>query len=277
MGMDCKISITTHCNSMCGTCPVWTLPGSTMSFYDFTDIWDKLVNEPQITHILFSNTGEVFAMSEDNPIRYITYAEAHKGDKYVTMITNGKEMNYVPVGLDKLIISFNGGNKRTYEYTTGMPFEHVVNNIRSQYDRIRMMEAEMHCLIWQGNAGCEDAFKRLWNDFPGKLRLSYKVENQFGPDMSANGAERDERIKCDYLDKLCIAPNGQVIQCAHDFHFETKMGNILNASVPELIAHPVRKRKIIEHERGIFQGLCTYCNYNTPVDGRVVYVGEGNG
>lgn len=270
---DVKISVTTHCNSRCKTCPVWTIPGHDMLFDTFRTIFSKLVDDDRIKHILFSNTGEIFAMKDHNPMDFIRYAEKHKADKRVTMITNASEMYYVPVNLDKLIISFNGGTKEDYEYTTGLNFHNTVNVIRSYYRKFEKMKSvEMHCLIWKGNEGTEENFKNLWSDFPGKLRISYKVENQFGSDLSAKGQSRTKRIKCDYLDKINVAPNGKVIMCAHDFLLRTYFGDLLHGSIDETLEHPARLLKKEEHKKGIFKGLCRTCNYNTPVDERVVYV-----
>jgi radical SAM protein with 4Fe4S-binding SPASM domain len=205
--------------------------------------------------------------------RIFDYIGNHKF-KFVIMTTNAGLMDRVP-NIDELIISFNGGTKESYEYTTGLDFDRTVANIKSLYPQIATLRnAEIHCLIWEGNKGTEEQLKRLWADFPGRVRLSYKYDNQFEEDKTLPEYRKKERVYCDYLDTFSIMPNGQVISCAHDFKMSTNWGNAFEDDIDELNYHPERIRKREEHVRGEFTGLCEKCNYNTPVDDRTKYIKE---
>jgi radical SAM protein with 4Fe4S-binding SPASM domain len=241
-----------------------------MAFDDFRTIWDKLMASPLVNRVLINNTGDCYVM--DDAIRYLLYAESHKR-KYVAMTTNAGALSYIP-RIDELVISFNGGTKEAYEYTVGLPFDETVERIRSAYHMIssQVRHAELHCLVWDGNAGTEQALLELWHDFPGRVRVSYKYDNQHKADHTLPEHRQSQRIPCDYLGMLCVQPDGQVIACAHDFKRETNFGNLLTGSVEDVMQHPARGEMIERHRRFDFGGLCEKCNYNTPVGGRVAYL-----
>lgn len=270
-----KVTITTACSGRCAICPAWKIENRDMPFDRFTFIFDKLVESEKIHHILLNSIGDIFSLNTDDPIKYLKYAEENKKDTYVSMTTNAIRMRYVPTGIDKLVISFNGGDRDSYGKTTGVSIKYAIENIWSCWEDLkRMKELEMHCLIWQGNAGCEEGFKEMWFNFPGKLRISYKYDNQFGPDYTLDRYKRPDRISCDYLSMVCVDPSGKVIMCAHDFNTETDFGNLLNESIDEVMnnSHRLIKKKL--HKKGRFGGLCKKCNYNTPIEDRIVYIKE---
>ena len=266
--MDAKISVTTRCNARCATCPVWQHPGKDMDFSDFVVIWNKLMDSKHVTRVLLNNTGDMYIHQDRE--RIFDYIEANH-HKPVIMTTNAAAMDRVPK-IDEIIISFNGGNKESYEKTTGLVFEKVVARIREHYDALFKVHAEMHCLIWDGNAGCEDDFKELWKDFPGRLRFSYKYDNQMKEDHTIDGKRQSQRFPCDYLRMLNVMPDGRIISCAHDFEAVTDFGNLLTGSVDDTICNINRGDKIAEHCRHEYTGLCEKCNYNTALADRIVYV-----
>jgi MoaA/NifB/PqqE/SkfB family radical SAM enzyme len=268
--MDAKISVTTKCNAQCKTCPVWQLQGFDMSVKDFKLIWNKLNTSKHINKILLNNTGDMY--NHPDRIELFKYLENHRA-KYTVMTTNAEKMDYIPA-IDELIISFNGGNREGYEYTTGMDYERTCTNIRKHYKEIfnKIKTVEMHCLIWDGNVESEKDILQTWSDFPGRIRISYKYDNQMKEDHTLQDYKREERIYCDYLDKLNIWPNGKIIMCAHDFAGSVSFGNILIEDIEVLMYNSDRKRKRIEHMSGEFTGLCENCNYNTPLWGKVNYV-----
>ena len=266
--MDAKISITTHCNAKCKTCPVWTLPGQHMRFDDFIIMWDKLMEAEEVTRVLLNNTGDMYVHPKRREI--FRYIESHKY-KPVIMTTNGALMDYIPK-IDYIVISFNGGTKESYEYTTGLDYDKTVERIKSYYKELSSIPCELDCLIWEGNKGTEKQLQELWSDFPGRVRISYKYDNQMQEDYTLKEYKRNDRIYCDYLDMLSIMPNGKVVSCAHDFEAITDFGNILTDSVPELLRDSSRIRKQEEHRKGIYTGLCERCNYNTSIVGKIRYV-----
>jgi radical SAM protein with 4Fe4S-binding SPASM domain len=266
--VDAKLTITNVCGAKCATCPNWKQPARTMKYEDFKKAWEILNSAPGVDRILVNNVGDVNELPD--AIRYLTHMEKRK--KQVAMTTNGNSLEYVPK-IDVMIISFNGGTKESFEKTTGMDFDRVVGNIRAAYEQLKQIPyVELDCLVWKGNEGTEMGFYELWKDFPGRLRLSYKVENQGGPYFGIEKFRETKRIYCQYLDWLSIAPSGQVISCAHDFAETTNWGNIYTDKMSDIVNHPERIKMQEAHRRGEFPGLCETCNFNVPEDGKIVFL-----
>ncbi len=267
--IEAKISITTKCNAHCRTCPVWTIPGETMPLYTFQLVWRKLMDSPLVSKVMINDTGDVYCLPDH--AKYFEVVKRMEG-KTIAITTNAIALDMVP-DVDHFIISFNGGTREAYKHTVGADFDTVVANIRSQYDAISKVPlAELHCLMWQGNQGTEMDLMRLWKDFPGRIRVSYKYDNQGGPDLTLSHFKREKREPCDYLAKLCIMPDGRAISCAHDFHAATNFGNIVTDSIEDLMNAPSRKAMMDAHVRGEYAGICERCNYNTPIEGRVMHL-----
>lgn len=271
--MIAKVSFTTVCNAKCKTCPCWTFKGQHMDYADFVQIWTKLMSSPFIEKVIVNNTGDIY--NHPDHLRMLKLMETFK-PKRVAMITNGGLVDYLPK-LDHIVFSFNGGTKESYEHTTGLSFDETVGRIHAQYDRIRSAKilAEIDCLMWEGNRGTELQLRSLWADFPGMVRISYKYDNQ---GMKSKGIETfvaTERIICDYLDKLCVLPDGAISMCAHDWKLEAgTWGNLLTDDIGALSRHPKRLQKMREHLVGRYEGPCQPCDYNTPEKGRIFYVKE---
>jgi len=262
-----KISITTRCNSRCKTCPIWKLQPQDMAYDDFVKIWDKLNSNPHINKIILNNTGELYL--HPDYLKILKYIE-NNSKKYIVMTTNGSWFPYIPK-IDNIIISFNGGTKDSYNRMTGLDFHKVFANIRNNFENMmrKISKIEIHCLICELNKNTEREFVRLWKRLPAKLRISYKYDNQFGADLTIDRYKESKRIFCDYLNILSISPTGQALMCAHDFSSSTSWGNILQDSVFDLMTHPLREKKRLEHSDSKFLGLCEKCNHNQCTDGLV--------
>jgi radical SAM protein with 4Fe4S-binding SPASM domain len=267
---DAKVSVTTKCNAKCKTCPVWKLPSDTMSFGRFQQLIKILNDSNKVDRILLNNTGDLYNIPDH--VKYLTYVERHMR-KPVIMTTNAGLMDYVPT-ISSLIISFNGGNKEAYEYTTGVDFDETVKRIREAYPMMRKVPSvEMHCLIWDGNAESEKDLLDLWDDFPGRIRVSYKYDNQHEEDHTLEEYKTDQRIPCDYLSKnISIMPTGQVVACAHDFKRVTNFGNVFEDDIEAILWSKERREMLAKHNKGIFDGLCENCNYNTLTHGKIKYL-----
>jgi radical SAM protein with 4Fe4S-binding SPASM domain len=240
-----------------------------MPYEDFVKIWDKLMESPHIDKVFVNNTGDMY--NHPDRIKIFDYMEKTKC-KWVVMTTNAAKMDYVPK-IDELIISFNGGDPEGYEYTTGLDFKSTYMRIRGFYEEYRKLRnLELHCLIWDGNKEGEKNVGKLWMDFPGRVRISYKYDNQQKEDHTIDKYKRNNRIECDYLDKLSIWSNGDIIMCAHDFEGKNVFGNILNESIDNLLENSDRMKKRLEHMTGVYKGLCEKCNYNTTTWGKIHYI-----
>lgn len=270
--MVAKIAVTTHCNGRCKTCPVGFLEsryGETMPFDKFVLLWDILMASPRVGQILLNGTGELYVLPDH--VRYLQHVEQHK-QKPVILQTNAELLDYVPM-VDTIVISYNGGNKDAYEYTTGMSHDQMVHNVRRHYPQLALVpDLQLHTLICEHNANSEGELLTTWSDFPGRIRISYKCENQLGRDWTLPAYRTGERVFCDYLDGLSIWPDGTVISCAHDMTRQTVWGNIFEDGVEGVLQHPDRLQKQREHVAGQWTGLCEHCNYNTPIGDRVRWI-----
>lgn len=269
--MDAKIAITTRCGGMCRTCPSWQVPEVTMDLDLFATIWRKINRSLYIRKILVNGTGDFFQLPD-----YLEYAQIieNVGRKKVAITTNGLNLDYIPA-VDDFVISFNGADEDTYQLTTGLPFWKVVDNIRDAYDDIKCntRNAEIHCLAWAGNPDPKDGLLELFGDFPGRIRVSYKYDNQGGTNYTLTPHVCTERVLCDYLETLVIYPTGDVIICSHDFEGNVQWGNLRHDSVRDCITNIERWDKVRQQNAGFFTGICETCNYNTRgSDGRIVYI-----
>jgi radical SAM protein with 4Fe4S-binding SPASM domain len=268
--MDAKITITTECGAKCRTCPVHTMPKEFMDFDYFTRMWDKLMHEDRyINRVLLNNTGDMYYHPDCD--RMFDYIEEHHY-RPVIMTTNASRMKRIPK-IDEIVISFNGGTKEAYEYTTGLDFDAVVKNIKDAYEELEKVPTlQLHCLIWEGNKGTERDLAELWKDFPGSVRISYKYDNQMKEDYTLAQYKRYDREPCKYLGMLSIMPDGQIISCAHDFEQTRNFGNYVENDTFDIIMHPQRQEILAAHYEGKYPGICEKCNFNTPDRGKVFYV-----
>lgn len=270
--MDVKIAITTHCNARCQTCPVGFLEdrfGLDMPFNRFTELWDMLMSSPRVGRIILNNTGDMYVLEDHR--RYFRYIEEHL-HRPTIMQTNAELMDDVP-RIHGIMISYNGGDRDSYEFTTGMSHDLTVGAVKQHYPELaRIPDLQLHVLMCEFNAEAERFILDTWADFPGRIRISYKYDNQMKKDRTLTPFRREERVFCDYLDMLNIWPNGDIISCAHDFQHETSWGNIFDLGVEGVLANEERQRKRWEHRQGVWTGLCAKCNYNTPIAGKLRYM-----
>jgi radical SAM protein with 4Fe4S-binding SPASM domain len=277
--MDAIIAVTYKCGTACKTCNTWMLNG-TMPFDKFTVMWDKLTASTEITRFVMNGLGDLNTLP--NAIDYLKYMESHRRTQPIVITTNCKEIPYVPK-VDHYICSFNGGTKEAFEYTTGLPFEKVRDNIRSHYNDFvsKVGCAEIHMCVWSGNKGTEQAFGELWKDFPGRVRLNYRATN-----IPAKWAASEElppskfpQCYCDNLEVITIQPNGNVELCFCGYSTDftglkaaPTFGNIFEDSFSSLINHPDRIKYKARQSKGIYDHPCDKCNYNTPIEGRLKYI-----
>jgi len=266
--VDAKISISTYCNAKCKTCPVWEYPGQHMKLEDFKLMWTKLMFSKHVSRVLLNNTGDMYLHPQRKEI--FDYIEKHHS-KPVIMTTNAGLMDYVPK-IDVIIISFNGGNKEDYEKTTGLNFDKTVARIKSHYPELSEREVEMHCLVYDGNAEHIREIKEVFSDFPGRIRLSFKYDNQMKVDHTLENYKTHDRMPCDYLHMLSVLPSGKVISCAHDFEGVTDFGNIFTEEIYDLVLNRNRMVKQMQHLNREYTGLCKKCNYNTSISGKIEYI-----
>ena len=243
-----KITLTNRCNARCKSCltPQLKEHGSMPPKELHRVLADTVAG-----YVSFNNIGEVFTNPELVSALASELPELRKRGIRTGITTNG--LLSTPLPVDDYVVSFNGWGKQSYEDMTGLPFEDVVANIR-KLAKVQQ-GLQIHYLSVDGEAEHEMMFVNLFKDLKVPLRISRKVENQFG----LLDRPQEKRIPCDYLDMKCINWNGDTILCAHDFRGEVVLTDELRARLKQ------------EHKQGIFTGLCEKCNYNTKTEGKIFY------
>jgi hypothetical protein len=265
--MQFKLAITTRCGAKCATCLCHAVdPHRTMPLSRYYEVMEWIALHAKRRDHLFVNSVGDFLCLPDAEL-YLRRLEGRR--LRVCITTNGLHLKRIP-RVWKLVISFNGGTRETYERTTGMPFDEVLGNIRRLYPQMHGRQVEIHSLVCATNAGAEKELPALFRGFPGQIRLSYKCENQGGEDLTLPKYRHAERTVCDYLtDTICIDPSGVVVRCSHDFRAEHVVGRLEDG----LACLRLRLGDIArEHARGVFPGPCEHCNYNVPITSQLKWV-----
>ncbi len=125
---------TTACNLQCRICirNTWDDPNQHMSMVTFQRIVDSLEDLPDLKRVVFTSFGEPFTQP-----RILDMIEAmRKCDLAVTVGTNGLLLDskvsseLVKLGVDRVIISIDGGNPETYASVRGALLAEVIGHIR---------------------------------------------------------------------------------------------------------------------------------------------------
>ena len=261
-----KIAITTKCGAKCITCPCHLLSvHRTMSVEMFGRVMDWIESQSDgQDFVQINSVGDVLCLP--NAKEYLD--RVARCPLMTVLTTNGAFLREMPP-VGTLIISFNGGTLWAHHRVTGLDSEKVLENIRRLYPQMVNRRVEIHCLIGDFNSGTEKELLRLFDGFPGRIRVSYKCENQGGKDHTLDRYRKGVRIPCDYLDAVVIDPSGKIIQCSHDFEAITDFGQV---GMADVIWNENRVRVRVGHEVGKYCGLCEFCNYNVPLVDQVVYV-----
>lgn len=263
-----KVTITTRCGAKCKTCPCHALAQHrTMSFPTFHRVlnWIEYLAQPADT-IFLNGVGDVMCLL-DAP-KYLARIAACPLNTSLT--TNGLFLNMLPK-VRSLVISFNGGTLEAHHAVTGLDSARVLANIQRLYPDMLGKHVEIHCLICKLNEGTEGNLLKLFEGFPGRIRVSYKCENQGGDDLTVESKRKPNRIPCDYLENVTIDANGFMLQCPHDFEARSNLG-FAQGTLDEVMHNPERVRLRKEHCAGVYTGLCERCNYNIPNVDQTVYL-----
>jgi tungsten cofactor oxidoreducase radical SAM maturase len=139
------IEPTTYCNLHCRTCirNTWNDPIEHMSMQTFQRVVDSLGFLPDLKRIVFTSFGEPFM----HP-RLLDMIEAmRKHDLPVTVGTNGllldtpKMDELVRLGVDRVMVSIDGGRPETYASVRGAMLARVIEHIRGLNDAKRRLRS----------------------------------------------------------------------------------------------------------------------------------------
>jgi tungsten cofactor oxidoreducase radical SAM maturase len=125
---------TTACNLECITCirNTWADPNQHMSMQTFQRVMDSLEGLPELKRVVFTSFGEPFTQP-----RILDMIEAvRKRDLAVTVGTNGLLLSprvcseLVKLGVDRVVISIDGGKPETYAGVRGAMLAQVIEHMR---------------------------------------------------------------------------------------------------------------------------------------------------
>jgi len=141
------IEATTGCNLQCKTCirNVWSDPIASMKKETFQAILDGLDGLPNLKRVIFTSFGEPLT----HPKILEMIAAVRKRKLEVTLGTNGLLLTadisreLVRLGVDRVMVSIDGGRPETYNYIRGATLNEIVNNIT----KLNEIKAEMHELF----------------------------------------------------------------------------------------------------------------------------------
>lgn len=195
-----------------------------------------------------------------------------KGIIEVQFNTNGLPLNEKKIeellnaGLDRIIFSFDGATKQTYEYIrTGSNYERVVNNIktlvkmRDERD-LKRPSVRVQMVKMKENEHEVEDFIKMWLPVANRIAVStYR---------KAEGAQGENvHFPCHQLwQRLMVCWDGEVRMCCGDWSGEIVLGNAKKSSIYELW-HGEKLNNVRElHSQGRFNEIpvCARCEVNTP-------------
>jgi tungsten cofactor oxidoreducase radical SAM maturase len=132
------IEATTRCNLKCRTCirNIWGDPQTMMSMETFQCLHDCLDLLPDLKRVVFSGFGE--SLTHPRILDMIEMIRSH--EIAVTIATNGLLLNpiisseLVSIGVDRIMISIDGGKPETFSNVRGALLSQIVENIRTLND-----------------------------------------------------------------------------------------------------------------------------------------------
>lgn len=129
------LEATTSCNLQCRTCMrnVWDDPQEQMSMETFGRVVESLAGLPDLKRIVITGFGEPLV----HPNLMVMIETIRKHNLAVTIGTNGSlltrrvSQELVKLGVDRVMVSVDGGRPETYAHVRGAALSQVLENIRT--------------------------------------------------------------------------------------------------------------------------------------------------
>jgi len=269
-----SIQIGSVCNAKCLMCPYPKYAKELGVRHIDWKLYKKIVDEcskhkiARISPILFEEP-----LIEKDIVKYINYAKLKNKKAQVNITTNGSLMTkeiarqLAYSKLDAIFISFQGINKSTYESTTGLSYEKVLNNIlyfievvkrkpcfpfRKKRPTIvissvhtRMVESELKDAkkFWEEKGvlfetGSFNNFGGHLDNYPDKCMVSEKI---------IPFASICERV----FNQIYISSDGKAVVCCADYKKEVVFGDLNKESIFQIWNNPKYKeirKKFIDND-----------------------------
>jgi len=235
----------------------------------FKMIVDRSLEELYLEAVHLYGLGESYLVPQ--VMDYFDYAveRYYEAGVRTVLITNGERVTRFPERISVVDISFNAGTKETFREINGYDFERTVKNVwRLEREGGLGPHVNLHMLVFNRNAHETEEFKKLFAFTSAGLTLAYKYDNQCGKidDETLLDYRKNHRIPCHYVrNTIYVCWNGDVILCCHDADGEVVHGNVKTMTFEEIWYGHRHTDQMIQHNRGIFAGLCRLCNFNVPI------------
>src|SRR3989338_7163216 len=194
----------------------------------------------------------------------------------VMFYSNGTVLNYEKIKklLDnppnKIIFSFDGGTKETYEkIRVNAKFDVVTGNIRrlvEERNRRGMKEPaiEVNCTIQKENYHELDAFKKLWDGVVDGYDFGI-VDNREGEGHEGDLTVERSRLvyPCRRLwNEMIVLSSGKVALCCVDFDGKVVLGDTNNQSLDDIWNGELysKVRDLHQQKMGDKVALCRGCS-----------------
>lgn len=243
------------------------------------ELFKKIIDEAAKHHlpsIKLNYRGEPLLHPELPKL--VRYAK-ERGVLEVQFNTNGLLLNekrareFIEAGLDRIIFSFDGATKKTYEkIRRGSNYETVVKNIKSfiylrNKKRTKKPLVKIQMVKISKNKKEVEDFIRMWLPIANRVALNVEMDIMDNITKSRKSRKNVVHFPCPQIwQRLMICWDGEVRMCCGDWYGEIILGNIKESSVYD-IWHGEKLNKIRElHSQGNFDRIpvCANCGVNTP-------------
>jgi MoaA/NifB/PqqE/SkfB family radical SAM enzyme len=201
----------------------------------------------------------------------VAYAK-RSGVLEVQFNTNGltldaaKIENLLDAGVDRMIFSFDGATRETYEkIRRGSSYDKVVNNIKAlvmarNRRGLRKPSVRVQMVKMRENEREVEAFIKMWLPVANRVAMSTRRE--------PTGKEGEAKhFACPQIwQRMMIAWDGEVRMCCGDWLGEIVLGNARESTIYDLW-HGEKVSEVRKlHAEGRFNEIpvCSRCEVNTP-------------
>ena len=276
-----EFEVTNHCNADCIMCPngIMQRPIVRMEMDLFKKIVDELAAENlPLIKFVFAGIGEpTLDPRLPDKIRYLKEKIPNTPIQLTTnasLLSEKKSKELIEAGLDRVIISFNGTTKESYEAVMGhMSYEKTMANLMTflSLRKNGKPHLTLSCVRLDANAKDFEGLDKFWKDKGVRVdgfktpipfnRGGDKISYQSKWALPTPTAPR-HFYPCRMMgENLLIHPNGAVVLCFVDYEENHVMGQFGKDTLRQILN---TKRDWFErHKRGDFSHtpLCKNCTF----------------
>ena len=260
-----QIQTQSFCNGRCSMCPYTMtkkkLSQGTMDDELFFKIAREFASEPLFSILILDLQNE--PLIDAKIFDRVKYFKSISRDKQCVFVTNGELLDKFSLKeimeskIDCLVVSLNAHSRETYEsINTGLDYDRVISNVARLISNDFLKQRLMLSFVLTGQNATEIyQATRFWKRRGVKTRVmplfnrgglvrdyeSLKPDGQYsGWPLAAKVHHQliyriPAIVGCHHpFSSMCIAYNGDVILCCHDWNRVTVLGNATENSLKEI-------------------------------------------